>query len=57
MSKRFLKTMLAAFKEDLQTLVKEIGRIERLVRKHTDRFDKPSQAVAYNLGLREEPPA
>jgi hypothetical protein len=57
MSKRFLKTMLRTFKKDLETLVKQVGRVERLVRKHTDDFDKPSQAVAYNLGLREEPPA
>ena len=57
MSKRFLKTMLAAFRKDLKRLVKQIGRIERLVRKHTDGFDQPSQAVAYKIGLREEPPA
>ncbi len=57
MSKRFMKTMLAAFRKDLKRLTKQIGRIERLVRKATDGFDKPSQVVAYNLGLREEPPA
>jgi hypothetical protein len=56
MSKRFLKTMLRTFKKDLETLVKQIGRVERLVLKHTDGFDKPSKAVAHDLGLREEPP-
>src|SRR6516162_7614370 len=56
MSKRFLKTMLRNFKKDLETLAKQVGRIERLVLKHTDGFDKPSKAVAHDLGLREEPP-
>jgi hypothetical protein len=56
MSKRFLKTMLPAFRKDLETLVKQIGRVQRLVRQHTDDFDKPSRAVAHDLGLREEPP-
>ena len=56
MSKRFLKTMLRTFKKDLETLAKQVGRVERLVLKHTDGFDKPSKAVAHDLGLREEPP-
>jgi hypothetical protein len=56
MSKRFMETMLADFKKDINKLVQEIGEIERLVRLHTKDFENPSQKVAYNLGLREEPP-
>lgn len=56
MSRRFLKIMLRTFRKDLETLVKQIRRVQRLVRQHTGGFLKPGKGVAHDLGLRAEPP-